>query len=362
MIKKFYSCLRKFLLPYIFFIFLNFEKSFAQEFFNNSLIPNLVFYDANSININKTNEAFELNGNAIILIGNIYVSANNIILQKKVGIVTAEGNVNLISNKQKAIASRIVIDLYTKQLRMDDAKIISDPKETDEKFSELTLGISKAEIAYEVSKDTRTKEIESELKELREEYARIQNLKKFKKNNNEVNSERIKEITAKYARLLARLTRTQFQPNAFLAKLSQKDKEKLLDRRFAVEKFKAENPEIVQKIANFSSINGYVKVAASQIIQKDNDTLILNNSIITPCNCSPLNEPPIYGFSSENAKIEIDNYITMRDVTVDFFTVPVFYSPWLKFPIKNKRESGFLTPSSYTSTNAGSATIIPNKE
>ncbi|WP_158998976.1 hypothetical protein [Pigmentibacter ruber] len=359
MIKKLYPCLKKFLLPYIFFFLLNVEKSFAQEFLNNSLIPNLVFYDANSISINKNNEAFELNGNAIILIGNIYISANNIILQKKVGLVSAEGNVNLISNKQKAIASRIIIDLYTKQLRMDDAKIISDPKETDEKFSEVTLGISKAELAYEAAKDNRTKEIENELKELREEYARIQNLKKFKKYNDDNYSERIKEITSKYARLLARLTRTQFQPNAFLEKLSQKDKEKLLDRRSAVEKFKTENPEIVQKIANFSSINGYVKIAASQIIQKDNNTLILNNSIITPCNCSPLNEPPIYGFSSENAKIEMDNYITMRDVTVDFFTVPVFYSPWLKFPIKNKRESGFLTPSSYTSTNAGSATVIP---
>ncbi len=361
MIKKKFSTSYITLSKYFILLFLFIIKSnlYSQTFLNSNLIPNLVFYDANKINISKTSESFELDGNAIILIGNIYISANKIILQKKVGLIAAEGNVNLINNKQKAIASRIIFDLYTKQVRMDNALIISDPKETDDKFSEVTLGISKAEIAYELSKEKRTKELENELKDLREEYSRVQNLRKFKKQDEQKNKDIINDITAKYARLLARLTRTQFQPNAFLEKLTEKDKEKLLDRRLAVEKFKQENPDIAQKIANFSSIDGYVKVSASQIIQKSNDTLISNNSIITPCNCSSVNEPPIYGFSSENAKIEMDNYITMTDVTLDVFSIPIFYSPWLKFPIKNKRESGFLTPSSYTSSNAGSATLIP---
>ena len=51
--------------------------------------------------------------------------------------------------------------------------------------------------------------------------------------------------------------------------------------------------------------------------------------------------PDLWLWSSENAKIEMDNYITMTDVTLDIFSIPIFYSPWLKFPIKNKRESGF---------------------
>lgn len=359
--KKFSNFIYFFLksLISVLFIFSQ-QNTHSQTFLNQDLIPNLVFYDAKEININKNDESFELNGNALILIGSIYISANKIALQKKVGLLSAEGNVNLINNKQKVIASRIIIDLYTKQLRMDDALIISDPKDTDDLFTEKTLGITKAEVAYEVSKEKRAKELENELKDLREEYSKIQNLIKFKSSNEKNYKEKIDQITAKYARLLARLTRTQFQPNAFLEKLSEKDRQKLIDRRAAVEKFKSNNPEIAQKIANFSSIEGYIKIAASQIIQKNNNTLLLNNSIITPCNCSTVfNEPPIYGFSSEKAKIEIDDYITMQDVTFDIFSIPVFYSPWLKFPIKNKRESGFLTPSSYLSSNAGSATSIP---
>jgi len=354
-IKKIFIIINfTFIFPFIFN-----NISFAQNIQNSNQLPNWLFYDADEIKINKNSETFSFDGNAIILIGNVYISANKIISQKKIGLITAEGNVNLINNKQKAVASRIVFDINTKQFRMDDAQIFSDPKVTEEKVSEITLGLTKAEIAFEKAKEKRTKEIENDLKSIREEYAKLLNLKNIKKKNDTVYSSQLSELRSKYSRLLARLTRTQFQPNAILAALPEKDREKLIERRQAVEKFNKDNPEMVDQVVNFSAIKGYVKVAASQIVQKDNKTLILNNAIITPCNCSPYNEPPIYGFSTQDANIELDNYITMKDVTFDLFSIPVFYSPWLKFPIKNKRETGLLPPNSYTSTNAGTATTVP---
>lgn len=242
---------------------------------------------------------------------------------------------------------------------MDDAQIFSDPEVTDQKVSEETLGLTKAEIAFDKARESRTKEIENELKELREEYINLQNLKSTKKQNKDDIESKIKELTNKYSRLLARLARTQYQPNAILASLPEKVRNKLLERRLAVEKFNRDNPQIAGQISSFSAIKGYVKVAASQIIQKDANTYILNNAIVTPCNCSSFGEPPLYGFSTQNAKIEVGDYITLKDVTLDMFSLPVFYSPWLKFPIKNKRETGFLFPSGYTSNNAGSETSIP---
>jgi LPS-assembly protein len=354
----------KYLFYYLFVIYsiqmIIYKNSiYAQSILGSSQIPNLVWYDANNMIINKNTATFTLDGNAIILIGKIYLSANKIIIQKDIGLITAEGNVNLINNKQKAIASRIVFDTNTKQLRMDNAQIFSDPNLSEDVVSEETLGLSKAEIAFEKAKETRTKEIENELKSIREEYSKLQNLKSIKKYNSSDLNSQSNELTKKYSRLLARLARTQFQPNAILAALPEKERDKLLERRQAVERFNRENPQIANQIANFSAIKGYVKVAASQILQKDTDTLILNNAIVTPCNCSSFNEPPIYGFSTQNANIEVDNYITMRDVTFDVFSIPIFYSPWLKFPIKSKRETGFLTPNSYMSNNAGSATSIP---
>ncbi len=42
-----------------------------------------------------------------------------------------------------------------------------------------------------------------------------------------------------------------------------------------------------------------------------------------------------------------------RNVTFNVLNVPVFYFPWLKFPINNQRLSGFLSPTLRLETNAG---------
>jgi len=46
-------------------------------------------------------------------------------------------------------------------------------------------------------------------------------------------------------------------------------------------------------------------------------------------------------------EIEVDNLRkvgTARRVSVHFLNTPVFYTPWLTFPLSNERKSGFLTP------------------
>ncbi|WP_186646679.1 hypothetical protein [Fluviispira vulneris] len=334
-------------------------KTYSQSQSDNLQLPNLIYYDANNIIINKESQSITLNDDATFLIGNSYLSAKKIIFQKNIGLVTANGDVKLINNKQKITASNIIIDINTKQMRMDNAKIYSDPSLTELNVSEETLGFSKAEIAFDLAKNTRKKELENELKAMREEYINLKNLYSIKGNKSEDIAIKMNDIMKHYSRLLARLTRTQYQPNAILASLPEKIREKLIERRAAVEKFNKENPEISNKITNFTSIKGYVKIAAAQIIQKDQDTFILNNAIITPCKCSDFNEPPVYGFSSQNATIELNEYITMRDVSIDLLSIPIFYSPWLKFPIKSKRETGFLLPSGYMSNNAGQEFSFP---
>lgn len=336
------------------------KKIYAQSFLNSPNISNLIWYDGDQISINKNTETFSLDGNANILLGKMYLSSHRIIIQKNIGIITAEGNVNLINNKIKVSASRIVFDINTQQLRMDNAQLFSDPEVSDEKILEETLGFSKAEIAFENAKETRTKEIENELKFIREEYSKLRNLIDIRPENASDLKIKLNELTKKYSRYLARLSRTQFQPNTILAALPDKEREKTIEKRKAVEQFNKDNPQIAKQISNFSTINGYVKIAASTIIQKNQKTLLLNNAIVTTCNCNDsIYDKPIYSFSTQTANIEIDNYVTMKDVTLDLFSIPLFYSPWLKFPIKTKRESGFLTPSSYMSSNSGSALALP---
>jgi LPS-assembly protein len=61
-------------------------------------------------------------------------------------------------------------------------------------------------------------------------------------------------------------------------------------------------------------------------------------------------------------KIELDHdegFGTARNVSVNFMGVPFFYSPWMTFPINDKRKSGLLTPSLGNSDNSGSEIVLP---
>jgi LPS-assembly protein len=44
---------------------------------------------------------------------------------------------------------------------------------------------------------------------------------------------------------------------------------------------------------------------------------------------------------------------TARDATVRFFGAPIFYAPWLEFPLSNERKSGFLVPTAGSSNARG---------
>jgi LPS-assembly protein len=342
-----------------FFLITNFilfnQKIYCQSK-NNLLLSSILFYDANDIEINKENNSIILKNSAEILIGDTYLSSNKIIIKKDIGLISAEGNINLINKNQKATASRITFDLIHNQIKMHNAEIYSDTSTIETDYLTEKTGITKAEIAFEQAKKLRAKEIENELKNLRNEYTRVKNLDLLEPEKYE--SKKI-ELTKKYSRLLARLTRTQFQPNAILAALPDKERDKILNRRTAVKKFSQENSNTVNELMNFSNLKGYIRLSASEIIQKNNNILILNNSIVTSCQCSQFKEPALYSFSSQNSVIEKDKYLTLHDVTLDILSIPVFYSPWLKFPIKTQRESGFLTPSSYISNNAGTEVSIP---
>ena len=55
-------------------------------------------------------------------------------------------------------------------------------------------------------------------------------------------------------------------------------------------------------------------------------------------------------------KIELDKQSGAgigRDVTVKFKGVPIFYTPWIRFPIDDRRKSGFLTPKVGNSSDSG---------
>lgn len=89
----------------------------------------------------------------------------------------------------------------------------------------------------------------------------------------------------------------------------------------------------------------------SNIIKiKNAQQLELDKATFTTCPVS------VDSWHLASSKITLDNQSQIghaKNVTLKVGTVPVFYFPWLKFPISNQRLSGFLTPSLRLQSNTG---------
>ena len=93
-----------------------------------------------------------------------------------------------------------------------------------------------------------------------------------------------------------------------------------------------------------------VRGESEQIIQVDNNNLILNDATFTSC---PIGHDS-WHLASGDIKLNRETQIgTAKNVTFNVGKTPIFYFPWLKFPINNQRLSGFLSPSVRLQSNAG---------
>lgn len=89
---------------------------------------------------------------------------------------------------------------------------------------------------------------------------------------------------------------------------------------------------------------------SERISLSNNDHLRLMNATFTTC---PASTDSWYFSSSSIALNNKKNIGTAKNVTLRFSDIPVFYFPWLNFPINNQRASGFLIPKIRFQSNAG---------
>ena len=311
--------------------------------------PGAVYYDADEISVERGTGSITAQGHVFFLFGDTYLAAEKIVYLKDKGLISAEGNVRLIRNKERILASRIVVDEQTREARMDNVKIIADPSVSDAQIGQELLGFTPAELAFEVSRSERTSEIERELRSLREKYVSLRNLKKVRRNRNSATEdEQLTQVGRRYSQLLERLARTRFQPNIVLNTLPPESRQRLERRRQAARLFAERNPAAANQVAGLQKVPGFVRIEASRVYQNPEGNYQIENASITPCNCGDYGLP-VWGFSARSAFVEPEQYVTLYGSTVDILTAPIIYSPIIKFPIKTTRQTGLLLPTIFAS-------------
>jgi LPS-assembly protein len=89
--------------------------------------------------------------------------------------------------------------------------------------------------------------------------------------------------------------------------------------------------------------------SAESIEKTGENNFVLSNANITSCN----QEKPDWHFHSRIARIDYGEYFKSKHTTFNIADIPILYTPYFVWPIKKKRESGFLVPEIGFKTDAG---------
>src|SRR5690606_11870078 len=67
------------------------------------------------------------------------------------------------------------------------------------------------------------------------------------------------------------------------------------------------------------------------------------NALFTPCRCEP-DESPALAFRADQVDAQVGGYADLHHPVLEIKGIPVLYMPYLKLPLKDRRQSGFLLP------------------
>lgn len=89
------------------------------------------------------------------------------------------------------------------------------------------------------------------------------------------------------------------------------------------------------------------------------DTFEIEKGSFSTCRCPPDATRRPWEIEVADADLELGGYAVGRHLWFKMFDVPVLYVPWLVFPVKTERQTGFLMPSFAQSSRNGTELGLP---
>jgi LPS-assembly protein len=101
--------------------------------------------------------------------------------------------------------------------------------------------------------------------------------------------------------------------------------------------------------------DNHVYLGGALLEKKGEQTYHAKDATMTTCD----QERPDWRFTAKEMDVTVEGYGTMKEGTFQVKNVPLFYSPYMVFPAKAQRESGFLTPQLSFSSGNGLDVELP---
>ena len=96
-------------------------------------------------------------------------------------------------------------------------------------------------------------------------------------------------------------------------------------------------------------------ISGAEIHRIDRDTYILKQARVSTCD----GDRPAWKITGRNLKVDVEGYASVHHTAFWVKNVPLFYLPFMVFPVKTQRQSGLLTPQLAVSERKGFEMVQP---
>ncbi len=285
-----------------------------------------VLYDARTIGFDKTGSHYNFSGDVVLIGAGYVITADEIDVAYLSRELSAKGHVLIIHQNQVFSGEKIHLKWDSGDFVIDKALLVaSDPAKIRE-VSQSILGLTPAELEYEAAKKSRLADLEKERDELRENFRKSPEIQPGP------------EVVSRYARLLEQDIVTEKSLAPSLAQQDQERRKRFERRRIFWEKGRADAAK------NGIPNTLYFRLEGKSLERKDGNTYTARDAFFTPCICAD-DESPAWGFQADEIVAQQEGYINLKHPILTIKGLPLIYLPYLKLPLKVKRQSGFLMPS-----------------
>ncbi len=292
-------------------------------------IGSQIFFDADKTSFNKemTHQIFE--GNVVAIGAGTMIAADYLSIDKATNIVTAKGHIVLINRNAIFLGEDLTYHIVTGDMKLGQATMYSNNPEVVAEATSSILGFTAREVAFEAERKKRLSEIG-----LLKDRIRFETRRQM-----QVNGKVPEDLIEKYAIYLEQEDLIKNQENQTLARLAEDKRESFKRRRNFWESSQKSGLAVSTGVAT----SAYFHIEGETLVKVNGNDFYARNSLFTPCYCKP-GESPAWAFNASEIEAQVGGYANLYHPVLQIKGIPVLYLPWLKFPLKDRRQSGFLMP------------------
>ena len=299
------------------------------------------YFDADSTSFTKDSKIKIFEGNVVAIAPGTLISADKITHDSDMGLIHASGHTILISGDQVFVGEDLEFEMESQNITIKNAVLVAKEINYTRKIVDDLLGVTFKEIEFEAARNKKLSELETVRRQFLNDYSSLSPEEKSEKYRIEA-----------YIKILSEIDSISNQPNPWMVNRPPSQRKVFLRRRELWDKAKQE-----QNLSGGEAV-GYFRLSGATITRRQGNDYSSQSVSWSPCRCEE-GESPAWSIQSGNVEAQMQGYLDFYNPIIKIGDIPILYAPFLRLPLKNTPQSGFLVPSLASQTSTGFVAGMP---